>query len=184
MTIGERIRIIRKQKGLTQKELAKMVELSANAMINYETNKRTPSLEAIDRIAVALGVEPTDLIKGHEQSQERQNNTTGVLGGIIRDIRKKQGLTQQELAAKAEISRNALINYEAGTRTPPTDILIKILKALGVTWEDIGDNINLLSEPFKNYIQFYTSIINEVSEWLNNNGFVEASKAVDCHWDL
>jgi hypothetical protein len=29
-----------------------------------------------------------------------------------------------------------------------------------------------------------TAIIDEVSKFLQHNGFTDASKAVDCHWDL
>lgn len=56
MTVGERIRQIRKEKALTQKKLAEISGVSENAIKQYENNKRTPRLEQLNKIADALGV--------------------------------------------------------------------------------------------------------------------------------
>lgn len=48
------------------------------------------------------------------------------IGNKIKNIRKKDSLTQIEFSKQIGISRNALINYEKGTRTPPVDVLLKI----------------------------------------------------------
>ena len=58
MNLGERIKKIREQKGIKQYELAKKAEISVNALINYEKNKRNPPLRAVDKIALALDVTP------------------------------------------------------------------------------------------------------------------------------
>jgi transcriptional regulator with XRE-family HTH domain len=56
MTIGDKIKDIRKQKGMTQKELAKRVGISEMSMVNYEKNRRVPTIEIVKRIAEVLGV--------------------------------------------------------------------------------------------------------------------------------
>ena len=58
MKIGEKIRKFRTEKGLSQKELAKMTGLSEPAIRNYELGNRTPSDKQIDAIAGALGISP------------------------------------------------------------------------------------------------------------------------------
>ena len=55
MTIGEQIKNIRKEKGLTQKELAHRVGLSWQTISNVENNKYT-SLSTLSKIIEGLGV--------------------------------------------------------------------------------------------------------------------------------
>lgn len=58
MKIGEKIRKFRTEKGLSQKELAKMAGLSEPAIRNYELGNRTPSDKQLAAIAGALGISP------------------------------------------------------------------------------------------------------------------------------
>ena len=58
MKIGEKIRKFRTEKGLSQKELAKMTGLSEPAIRNYELGNRTPSDKQIGAIAGALDISP------------------------------------------------------------------------------------------------------------------------------
>lgn len=62
MSIGEKIKMYRKSKRLTQEQLGELSGLSKNAIYNYENNKRTPNLNTICKISVALGIEVNDLI--------------------------------------------------------------------------------------------------------------------------
>ncbi|EDK33891.1 helix-turn-helix domain-containing protein [Clostridium kluyveri] len=56
MNIGENIKRIRTQKGLTQKELAKSIHVTPTTIQNYENNRRKPSVDTLDKIAKVLGV--------------------------------------------------------------------------------------------------------------------------------
>lgn len=56
MKIGNKLKELRKQKKLTQEELAKKSELSKNAIWNYENGKRTPSYENLQKICNALQI--------------------------------------------------------------------------------------------------------------------------------
>ncbi|MCR4648026.1 MAG: helix-turn-helix domain-containing protein [Lachnospiraceae bacterium] len=56
MTVGENIRRIRKEKGMTIKELAEIVGISDTYMRFYENGQRFPKKDAMKRIADALGV--------------------------------------------------------------------------------------------------------------------------------
>lgn len=62
MEIGERIRLARKDKGLSQKALAVKANLSTTAIQNYEYGKYKPKVEQVERIANALGVTAVDLM--------------------------------------------------------------------------------------------------------------------------
>ncbi|MBE6028815.1 MAG: helix-turn-helix transcriptional regulator [Clostridiales bacterium] len=55
-TLGQRIRYFRKRAGLTQKELAEMLDLSESALRNYELDNRTPGRTTLTMIADALKI--------------------------------------------------------------------------------------------------------------------------------
>lgn len=57
-----KIKEYREKKGISQAKLAELVDLTSGAIGHYEIGSREPNLETITRIAIALEVEPTDLI--------------------------------------------------------------------------------------------------------------------------
>lgn len=62
-TLGERIRIIRENRSLSQSELAAMIDnASASVVSHYETGRREPSLSALRRLCAALRVDATLLL--------------------------------------------------------------------------------------------------------------------------
>ena len=60
--LGNKIRELRKKKNLTQEELAHRSALDYSYTNQIENGKRNPSMEAIERIAKALGVKAKDLL--------------------------------------------------------------------------------------------------------------------------
>lgn len=63
MTLGERIKYYRREKGLTQRELAKELGLALGTIQQYELNKRTPKMKRIEDIAAVLDVNTVSLIQ-------------------------------------------------------------------------------------------------------------------------
>lgn len=62
-----------------------------------------------------------------------------MLGQRLQELRKKQGLSQEEFAEKAETSPNYLSRIERGTENPTLDMLIKLSRALEVEMWEIFD---------------------------------------------
>ena len=60
--IGEKIQKLRKEKGLTQKQLADKVRVSSTYIGFIEQGQRNPSINTADKIARVLGVKVKDLI--------------------------------------------------------------------------------------------------------------------------
>jgi transcriptional regulator with XRE-family HTH domain len=54
--MGERLRELRRRRGLSQEGLARMVGVGRDAVRLWEKGKRTPMLDAAARLAEALGV--------------------------------------------------------------------------------------------------------------------------------
>ncbi len=62
MTVGERIRIARKEKGLTQKALGEACGIAEPTIRRYELGKLNPKFETLGKIASALGVDIYSLL--------------------------------------------------------------------------------------------------------------------------
>jgi len=57
MQVGEKIRLARVSKGITQENLAQRSGLSRNTIVNYETGKRIPRTDDLVKIAKVLDVD-------------------------------------------------------------------------------------------------------------------------------
>lgn len=55
------------------------------------------------------------------------------LGRALREERRRQGLTQNELAGRAQVSRGWLVRLEAGHGTAEIDTVFRVIAALGLT---------------------------------------------------
>lgn len=54
---------IRRVKGLSQEELAKLTEINLNTLRNYEQGRREPNLSTLEQLKVALDCSYDDLLK-------------------------------------------------------------------------------------------------------------------------
>lgn len=57
MLVGQKIKHLRKKKGLTQKELAEVLELNPTTISHYEKEDRIPSLDILIQIATYFDVD-------------------------------------------------------------------------------------------------------------------------------
>lgn len=62
MLIGDNIRRLRKERGITQKKLGELCGIAEPNIRKYESGKQNPKLETIEKIASALGVTAFDLM--------------------------------------------------------------------------------------------------------------------------
>ena len=60
-----------------------------------------------------------------------------IVGRNIRVAREALGMSQTELAEKADVKQNTISNYEGGLRSPGYETLCMIANALGVTVVDL-----------------------------------------------
>ena len=86
MSIGEQIRTIRKQKGLTQEQLAEKLGIPASTIRKYESGKVQPKTERLFDIASKLGVHPSQLdsrLHWNDQYDVKQLSEDAVLWEAI-----------------------------------------------------------------------------------------------------
>ena len=66
MTIGKRIAHLRKEKGLTQEELAGHMGISPQAVSKWENDQTCPDISALPKLARLFGVTVDELLEGKE----------------------------------------------------------------------------------------------------------------------
>ncbi len=77
-TIGERLKCLRKERGMSQKTLGELLGVSQQMITQYETGKRTPKIETVRNIAEVLETTPDYLI-GWDDDPYDYDNYDGYL---------------------------------------------------------------------------------------------------------
>ena len=65
------------------------------------------------------------------------NNIKHLLGENIKRIRRRQHITQENLAELVDRSKNHISKIEQGLTNPPLDLLIEIANALNVSMNEL-----------------------------------------------
>lgn len=68
--VGKRISLIRKNRGMTQEQLAEKAELSNIYISHIENSRSIPSLETLMKICSALDITPDEVLLGTKQDME------------------------------------------------------------------------------------------------------------------
>jgi len=69
MTVGEKIKQLRKDKGLQQKTVATDVGLDQSNYNKVENGRREPSVEVLQKLSVILGVTVDELLNSEDKKQ-------------------------------------------------------------------------------------------------------------------
>jgi len=68
----------------------------------------------------------------------KSQNTNETIGDKIKQLRNKQGLTQDELARKANLPYTTLTKIETNVITKPSiQTVVKIAKGLGISLDEL-----------------------------------------------
>ena len=81
-----------------------------------------------------------------EQMTKDELNFYVELGKRVADLRKKDPLTQVQLAAALDISQQLMASYEAGRRKIPVAMIPKLAKIFGVSAEEL---LGMREKPVK-----------------------------------
>jgi len=182
----ERLRQLRAESNLTQRELARSLDISQQSINSWENGERKPKLEAITNIAEYFNVSPKyligetnnreietieleaedklfkatikDLDLTPEQKEEfkesvyhfilrkkaiyesddlkeESNNkdNTSTFSKRLRELRKENGLSQEEIANRLSVSQQSYARWESGNHAPTLDTLEKVSSYFKVT---------------------------------------------------
>lgn len=126
---GKRIVSLRKEKGLTQSELANRIGISRSALSLYEIEKREPDTGTLLELANYFGVS-TDYLLGrsHERIKNddlewRYPHVKNRIGSIVSEYREKFHLSTKDFAQSIGISEELEQSIEAGLSIPSLKLL-------------------------------------------------------------
>lgn len=103
LSLGAKIKLLRKKAGLTQKQLADAVPISFSTFRRWETEEHSPNVKEISRLAEILHVPAHELIEDNSTHEHEHTNDTHIKksensdmpdpnmsywGGVIDNIRK------------------------------------------------------------------------------------------------
>lgn len=72
MNIGEKIKSLRIEAGLLQKDLAKMLNIARETMTGYEVGRSEPDVQTIRKICVFLNVSADELLEIDTKEQKEE----------------------------------------------------------------------------------------------------------------
>lgn len=131
--IGERIRKYRLARGITIDGLAKSAGITKGFLSKLETGKKSPAIGTLGNIADALNLEVSMLVRPDQTvSAASTEDTVALVGERIRNARLARGLTVEQLARSAGITKGFLSKIERGDKAPAISTLINLAKALGL----------------------------------------------------
>lgn len=134
----EKLKVLRKEKGLTQKSLSNMLNISQGAYARWENGKREPNFEKLSMLACIFDVSIDFLLsKNLEISKETylklKEEKKNLFSVRLKELRLQHGFSQEELAEKIGIKRNSYSDWENGKCKPNYEKLEKIADFFGVS---------------------------------------------------
>ena len=101
--VAHRLAIVRKERGVTQETLAAKLDVATKNVQRMESGKQNLTLRSIERIAIALGVEPEVILGSNELAQGPRADAGGTLGRL-----RGAGFLVQSATESGRRSRNAV----------------------------------------------------------------------------
>lgn len=121
-TIGGRMRYYRLLNGLSQEELSHKSGIDRTTIIRYENNQLNHSLELCYKIAKTIGIDPNFIY------DEYLAFISSSFGNKIKNIRKKNKLTQHAFGAIIGVHRKTITRWEKEQLSPTRENYLSICK--------------------------------------------------------
>ena len=159
MTIGNNIKRIREEKGMTQKELADKCNIIYQTIGKYERNLLNPKYETLEKIAKALEVSSFDLIDGYKVPVYQVKHINIELepwalyySNIFNTYKEKSDLFYTWYRRKKQE-----VSYEL-------DKLKSVKLDFNIPFHDYGqDIVKAFNDFFTDHINYLQSLINDLN---------------------
>ncbi len=129
---GCRLRRLREQAGLTQRDLAIAVGVTTSMVLRWERRGAIPSAARVPQLAAVLGAPPEALFgRAARGGATRPAESEAVAPTSLRALRQAAGLSQWQLAVRLGVTEGAVSHWEAGDRQPNARYLADLARLLG-----------------------------------------------------
>lgn len=120
VTLGSRLKALRQEKGLTQKEVAKLIGTTDVSIGRYEMDARVPKADILNSLAKLYDVEIDYLLTGKEETEQPLNDRDKK--DIEKDLKKimddfKSGESGPAFYDGVELDNDDLDKLEIAMRT-------------------------------------------------------------------
>lgn len=129
---AERIRNLRKARGMSQSQFAAMCGIEQGQLCNYELARIMPTIPLCERICRAVGINLLDFLR--EDGDEKSGIPTEErIGERVKALRLMRGMNQTELADKSGVSDRTISSIERGERYGIVTTYLYLAEALDVS---------------------------------------------------
>ena len=115
MTFGSKLRAARKEKKLTQKELASMIKAAHNSISNWENDQNMPDPDTIQHLCWALNVEPNYFFSADISGAASSLSPSTTQGLILSDAEKLLIQKYRRLDARGRSAVMNVLDHELAT---------------------------------------------------------------------
>ena len=134
----EKLKVLRKKKGLTQKSFSNMLNISQSAYAHWEQGKREPNFEKLSMLACIFDVSIDYLLsenleiskESYLKFKEEKKNLFSVR---LKELRLQHGFSQEELSEQIGIKQSSYSDWENGKFKPNYEKLEKIADLFDVS---------------------------------------------------
>ncbi len=128
----ERLKVLRKRRGISQRDLAVALHVSPNTLNQWERGKREPSFDSVSVIADYFDVSG-DFLLGRDKSPCASDSKNANIMLKLKELRTKDAISQTTFANILGVSRSTVAMWETDKSQPDLDFVVKIADYFGVT---------------------------------------------------
>ena len=118
---GNLIKELRKEKGMTQKDLADKLHITDRAVSKWERGLCAPDISLLEPLSEILEVKVTDLISGEQSAEEEKEVETKVLEAISyseKELKKKTSIWKRRVVIVSAVAGLMLLFWIANLWSP------------------------------------------------------------------
>jgi transcriptional regulator with XRE-family HTH domain len=135
--VAGNLRRLRLDRRLTQEELAWRAGIDCRFIAFLEKGTYAATVTMLDRLAYALGVDPSDLFRAGDRGASpitagERRALDIVIGRRLRAMRKARGLSREMMARRLGLSARRLQKHERGAKRVRPNLFERVAAILGV----------------------------------------------------
>lgn len=167
--IGEYIKELRKNKKITQQQLANFVGISQNSIQRYETGKRIPPLDVLTKIAEALNITLDNILAKDKNSELYKSNI--AIGNLKKQAKEEAEKFRKTLEVDAAFC--TLCEYCGFKIGIETDEDMNFFGDHVISYKDNDGNPKSFSLTQKQYNYLFKEVRKSIQKEILNSQFYD-----------
>ena len=135
----DRLKEIREERNLTQKDIAKTLEVDRSTYVGWETGKDTIPLRRLNKLSdyYKISVDYMTGLSDVTSSYRVIDLDAKVIGQNLKDFRKERNLVQKDIFLFLNTTSSTYSAYETGKVLIKTDFLYSICKNYNASMDEL-----------------------------------------------